>query len=122
MERSTGTGVRGRCAAAAVPAPLPVRAVPGMRKRQEVCTGLSRSGSSSVDDMANGGHDHLSPAAAPVAAAPVQAAPGTKNVGGYDVVYPDRGKVISRYKEKRKNRMYVRCIREMPRHTSQIFG
>ncbi|VAH26762.1 unnamed protein product [Triticum turgidum subsp. durum] len=77
----------------------------------EVCPGLSRSGSSSVDDMANGGHDHLSPAAAPVAAAPVQAAPGTKNVGGYDVVYPDRGKVISRYKEKRKNRMFGKQIR-----------
>jgi hypothetical protein len=25
--------------------------------------------------------------------------------GGYDVAYPDRSMVISRYKEKRKNRM-----------------
>uniref|UniRef100_R7WFP4 Uncharacterized protein n=1 Tax=Aegilops tauschii TaxID=37682 RepID=R7WFP4_AEGTA len=40
--------------------------------------------------------------------APAQA---TKKVGGYDVVYPDRGKVISRYKEKRKNRMFGKQIR-----------
>lgn len=75
----------------------------------DVCPGLSRSGSSS-DDVANAGHDHPSPAVAPAAATPAQAqaAQTTKNVGGYDVVYPDRGKVISRYKEKRKNRMYVR--------------
>ncbi|KAM3391940.1 hypothetical protein ACQJBY_013214 [Aegilops geniculata] len=73
----------------------------------EVCPGLSRSGSS-ADDAANAGHDHPSPAAAP---APAQAAQASKNVGGYDVVYPDRGKVISRYKEKRKNRMFGKQIR-----------
>lgn len=28
----------------------------------------------------------------------------TEKKGGYDVAYPDRGTVISRYKEKRKNR------------------
>ncbi|KAF7014211.1 unnamed protein product [Triticum aestivum] len=78
----------------------------------DVCPGLSRSGSSSVDDATNAGHDHPSPAAAPVTlqaqTAPAQA---TKKVGGYDVVYPDRGKVISRYKEKRKNRMFGKQIR-----------
>ncbi|KAM3371747.1 hypothetical protein ACQJBY_018911 [Aegilops geniculata] len=76
----------------------------------EVCPGLSRSGSS-ADDAANAGHHHPSPAAAPVEAAPAQAAQATKNVGGYDVVYPDRGKVILRYKEKRKNRMFGKQIR-----------
>ncbi|VAH42560.1 unnamed protein product [Triticum turgidum subsp. durum] len=79
----------------------------------DVCPGLSRSGSS-ADDAANAGHDHPSPAAAPVAATPAQAqaaAQATKKVGGYDVVYPDRGKVISRYKEKRKNRMFGKQIR-----------
>lgn len=78
----------------------------------DVCPGLSRSGSSS-DDVANAGHDHPSPAVAPAAATPAQAqaAQTTKNVGGYDVVYPDRGKVISRYKEKRKNRMFGKQIR-----------
>ena len=34
---------------------------------------------------------------------PQLAAP-TPAKGGYDVAYPDRGTVISRYKEKRKNR------------------
>jgi hypothetical protein len=32
------------------------------------------------------------------------AAAPAKKPGGYDVAYPDRGTVISRYKEKRKNR------------------
>ncbi|XP_066400557.1 zinc finger protein CONSTANS-LIKE 13-like [Miscanthus floridulus] len=31
--------------------------------------------------------------------------------GGYDVAYPDRGTVISRYKEKRKNRRFDKQIR-----------
>uniref|UniRef100_R7WAG3 Uncharacterized protein n=1 Tax=Aegilops tauschii TaxID=37682 RepID=R7WAG3_AEGTA len=106
----------------------------------EVCPGLSRSGSS-ADDAANAGHDHPSPAPLAAAPAPAQPAQPTnertavttwstrprqgdlalqgeeeeqdptKNVGGYDVVYPDRGKVISRYKEKRKNRMFGKQIR-----------
>ena len=37
-------------------------------------------------------------------AAPQQASPAPAKKGGYDVAYPDRGTVISRYKEKRKNR------------------
>ncbi|CAL5071279.1 unnamed protein product [Urochloa decumbens] len=34
-----------------------------------------------------------------------------KKAGGYDVAYPDRGTVISRYKEKRKNRRFGKQIR-----------
>nr|BAK01795.1 predicted protein [Hordeum vulgare subsp. vulgare] len=78
----------------------------------EACPGLSRSGSSSVDDALNGGrHDHPSPAAAVAVQAEAPPAQASKNVGGYDVVYPDRDKVISRYKEKRKNRMFGKQIR-----------
>ncbi|KAM0839293.1 hypothetical protein ACQ4PT_060409 [Festuca glaucescens] len=74
----------------------------------EVCPALSRS-SSSID-VANGGHDDHPPA--PVAAMP---APEPEAVqpksGGYDVAYPDRSLVISRYKEKRKNRIFGKQIR-----------
>lgn len=41
---------------------------------------------------------------------PQLAAP-TPAKGGYDVAYPDRGTVISRYKEKRKNRRFDKQIR-----------
>ncbi|WVZ66992.1 hypothetical protein U9M48_016139 [Paspalum notatum var. saurae] len=37
--------------------------------------------------------------------------PAMKQLGGYDVEYPDRGMVISRYKEKRKNRRFDKQIR-----------
>ncbi|OEL28943.1 hypothetical protein BAE44_0010040 [Dichanthelium oligosanthes] len=41
---------------------------------------------------------------------PVVTTPAKKK-GGYDVAYPDRGTVISRYKEKRKNRRFDKQIR-----------
>lgn len=75
----------------------------------EVCPALSRS-SSSVDVAGGtGGHDQSS-ASAPVAPAP-EAEAAQPRGGGYDVAYPDRRMVISRYKEKRKNRMFGKQIR-----------
>jgi hypothetical protein len=68
----------------------------------EVCPTLSRSSSGSVD-LTNGGPDHP-PAPAAVIPAP-EAEAAQPKTGGYDVAYPDRSMVISRYKEKRKNRM-----------------
>ena len=64
----------------------------------DVCPNLSRS-SSSVD-VANGGHDQV-----PMSPAPASDQAAQPKSGGYDVAYPDRRTVISRYKEKRKNRM-----------------
>ncbi|KAM0860176.1 hypothetical protein ACQ4PT_046723 [Festuca glaucescens] len=74
----------------------------------EVCPTLSRS-SSSID-VADGSHDDHPPA--PVAAMPAPEAEAAQpKSGGYDVAYPDRSMVISRYKEKRKNRIFGKQIR-----------
>jgi hypothetical protein len=43
---------------------------------------------------------------------PATATPQAPNKGGYNVAYPDRGTVISRYKEKRKNRRLVIIFRD----------
>nr|CAB3455259.1 unnamed protein product [Digitaria exilis] len=45
------------------------------------------------------------------AAASAQETPEPEKKGGYDVAYPDRRTVISRYKEKRKNRRFEKQIR-----------
>lgn len=58
----------------------------------EICPSMSYSGSG-ID---NGGHDPSTLAIMPTQALPKK--------GVYDIAYPDRGTVISRYKEKRKNR------------------
>uniref|UniRef100_A0ACD5Z1C9 Uncharacterized protein n=1 Tax=Avena sativa TaxID=4498 RepID=A0ACD5Z1C9_AVESA len=73
----------------------------------EVCPALSRSSSCSVDVASGVQHDHhpSSPAAAAPAPEAEAAQLQPKIGGGYDVAYPDRSMVISRYKEKRKNRM-----------------
>ncbi|XP_047069862.1 zinc finger protein CONSTANS-LIKE 13-like isoform X2 [Lolium rigidum] len=75
----------------------------------EVCPALSRSSSSSID-VANGGHDDhpRAPVAAMLAPEPEAVQPKSS---GYDVAYPDRSLVISRYKEKRKNRIFGKQIR-----------
>ncbi|KAF0907749.1 hypothetical protein E2562_020491 [Oryza meyeriana var. granulata] len=64
----------------------------------DICPSMSYS-SNGVD---NGSHDPATPAL------PTQALP---NKGVYDIAYPDRGTVISRYKEKRKNRRFDKQIR-----------
>jgi hypothetical protein len=69
----------------------------------EVCPTLSRS-SSSVD-LANGDHEKHPPAPGAAAMPAPEAEAAQPKTGGYDVAYPDRSMVISRYKEKRKNRM-----------------
>lgn len=58
----------------------------------EICPSMSRS--SSIDNSSQ------DPATVD---APTQALP---KKGGYDIFYPDRSTVISRYKEKRKNRRW----------------
>jgi hypothetical protein len=67
----------------------------------EVCPALSRS--SSID-VANGSHDDHPPAPVAAMTAPEPELAQPKS-GGYHIAYPDRSMVISRYKEKRKNRM-----------------
>ncbi|TVU37351.1 hypothetical protein EJB05_10660 [Eragrostis curvula] len=72
----------------------------------QICPSMSRGNNSAdVDDNSN--VVKRDPAATPRA---VPGAPPTKK-GGYDVAYPDRGTVISRYKEKRKNRRFDKQIR-----------
>nr|CAB3458897.1 unnamed protein product [Digitaria exilis] len=51
------------------------------------------------------------------AAASAQETPAPGKKGGYDVAYPDRRTVISRYKEKRKNRRFEKQIRYESRKT-----
>ncbi|CAN6226474.1 unnamed protein product, partial [Urochloa humidicola] len=78
----------------------------------EICPSIA-IGSSSVGDADNGS-SISSKQDAVEAATPQQAAPAPapeKKAGGYDVAYPDRGTVISRYKEKRKNRRFDKHIR-----------
>uniref|UniRef100_A0A0D3GUQ0 CCT domain-containing protein n=1 Tax=Oryza barthii TaxID=65489 RepID=A0A0D3GUQ0_9ORYZ len=65
----------------------------------EICPSMSYSGSG-ID---NGGHDPSTLAIMPTQALPKK--------GVYDIAYPDRGTVISRYKEKRKNRRFDKQIR-----------
>uniref|UniRef100_A0ACD5WR89 Uncharacterized protein n=1 Tax=Avena sativa TaxID=4498 RepID=A0ACD5WR89_AVESA len=75
----------------------------------EVCPALSR-----VDVASGGQHDHhpSSPAATATPAPEAEAAQLQPKIGGgYDVAYPDRSMVISRYKEKRKNRIFGKQIR-----------
>ncbi|KAL5199063.1 hypothetical protein ABZP36_002575 [Zizania latifolia] len=67
----------------------------------DICPSISHS-SNGIDD--GGARSHH--AAAP--AMPTQSLP---KKGVYDIVYPDRGTVISRYKEKRKNRRFDKQIR-----------
>ena len=62
----------------------------------EIYPSISHSHGSTVDVDNNGKRAPATPQALP-------AQPKTPK-GGYDVAYPDRGTVISRYKEKRKNR------------------
>ncbi|CAN6176566.1 unnamed protein product [Urochloa humidicola] len=80
----------------------------------EICPSIS-IGSSSVGDADNGSSisskQDAVEAAAPQQAAPAPAPAPEKKAGGYDVAYPDRGTVISRYKEKRKNRRFDKQIR-----------
>uniref|UniRef100_A0A0E0LPH8 CCT domain-containing protein n=1 Tax=Oryza punctata TaxID=4537 RepID=A0A0E0LPH8_ORYPU len=64
----------------------------------EICPSMSYSGSG----INNGSHDPST------LAMPTQALP---KKGVYDIAYPDRGTVISRYKEKRKNRRFDKQIR-----------
>ncbi|TVT97987.1 hypothetical protein EJB05_56702 [Eragrostis curvula] len=71
----------------------------------QICPSLSLGNSADVDD--NNNVVKRDPAATP---RDVPAPPATKK-GGYDVAYPDRGTVISRYKEKRKNRRFDKQIR-----------
>ncbi|CAN6206399.1 unnamed protein product [Urochloa humidicola] len=73
----------------------------------EICPSVAIGSSSSVGDDV----DNLSSSKRD---APQQAVPAPapeKKAGGYDVAYPDRGTVISRYKEKRKNRRFDKQIR-----------
>ncbi|KAG8099158.1 hypothetical protein GUJ93_ZPchr0013g35241 [Zizania palustris] len=70
----------------------------------EICPGMSCS-SNGVD---NGSHDPATPTML------TQALP---KKGVYDIAYPDRGMVISRYKEKRKNRRFGKQIRYESRKT-----
>jgi hypothetical protein len=63
----------------------------------EICPSMTLGGSVDVD---NGSNKRDAAEAAPQQ----QASPAPAKKGGYDVAYPDRGTVISRYKEKRKNR------------------
>uniref|UniRef100_A0A0D9X2N8 CCT domain-containing protein n=1 Tax=Leersia perrieri TaxID=77586 RepID=A0A0D9X2N8_9ORYZ len=67
----------------------------------EICPSMSYSSS----EINNGihGHDPATPSL------PTQADLPKKGV--YDIAYPDRGTVISRYKEKRKNRRFDKQIR-----------
>ncbi|XP_051213809.1 zinc finger protein CONSTANS-LIKE 13-like isoform X1 [Lolium perenne] len=73
----------------------------------EVCPALSRS--SSID-VANGSHDDHPPAPVAAMTAPEPELAQPKS-GGYHIAYPDRSMVISRYKEKRKNRIFGKQIR-----------
>ncbi|CAN6200183.1 unnamed protein product [Urochloa humidicola] len=79
----------------------------------EICPSIA-IGSSSVGDVDNGcisSKQDAVEAAAPQQAAPAPVPVPEKKAGGYDVAYPDRGTVISRYKEKRKNRRFDKQIR-----------
>lgn len=58
-----------------------------------------------IVDQSSGGNKVEAETTAPQPPAPA------KKGGGYDVAYPDRGAVISRYKEKRKNRRFEKQIR-----------
>ncbi|RLN33407.1 zinc finger protein CONSTANS-LIKE 13-like isoform X1 [Panicum miliaceum] len=69
----------------------------------EICPSMTLGSSVDVD---NGGSKRDA-----AEAAPQQASPAPAKKGGYDVAYPDRGTVISRYKEKRKNRRFDKQIR-----------
>jgi hypothetical protein len=62
----------------------------------EICPSMAIGGSSSKLDAAE--------ATTPRRRQQSAAAAPAKKPSGYDVAYPDRGTVISRYKEKRKNR------------------
>ncbi|XP_040382073.1 zinc finger protein CONSTANS-LIKE 13-like isoform X2 [Oryza brachyantha] len=57
----------------------------------------------SLSCSSNGSHDPATPAPTTQALLPKK--------GVYDIAYPDRGMVISRYKEKRKNRRFDKQIR-----------
>ncbi|PAN15423.1 hypothetical protein PAHAL_2G486700 [Panicum hallii] len=70
----------------------------------EICPSMTLGGSVDVD---NGSNKRDAAEAAPQQ----QASPAPAKKGGYDVAYPDRGTVISRYKEKRKNRRFDKQIR-----------
>ncbi|KAL6896558.1 hypothetical protein ACP4OV_007130 [Aristida adscensionis] len=94
---------------AEAPAPARSPAEPSLSSfvdMSEICPGISHSHGGSVDVDNNGGGGTPDPAATPSPAVP---APGKK--GGYNVTYPDRSTVISRYKEKRKNRKFDKQIR-----------
>ncbi|CAL5085312.1 unnamed protein product [Urochloa decumbens] len=83
--------------------------LPSFVATSEICPSMAIS-SSSVGDVDNGS----SKRDAAEAAAQQQVAPAPapeKKAGVYDVAYPDRGTVISRYKEKRKNRRFGKQIR-----------
>ena len=60
----------------------------------QICPNLSN-----LDDVKRDPATAVTPQTAPAPA---------KKQGGYNVAYPDRGAVISRYKEKRKNRRRVK--------------
>ncbi|KAL6657411.1 hypothetical protein ACP70R_005191 [Stipagrostis hirtigluma subsp. patula] len=97
--------------AAPVPAPARSSAEPCLSsfvQMSDICPSMSRGSSVDVDSGGGGNRD---PAAAPPPAMPAQATTTPGKKGGYDVAYPDRGTVISRYKEKRKNRRFDKQIR-----------
>ncbi|RCV14405.1 hypothetical protein SETIT_2G423300v2 [Setaria italica] len=73
----------------------------------EICPSMAIG--NSVGDVVDNGSSKRDAAEA---TAPRQhAAPAPAKKAGYDVAYPDRGTVISRYKEKRKNRRFDKQIR-----------
>uniref|UniRef100_A0A0A9DY16 CCT domain-containing protein n=1 Tax=Arundo donax TaxID=35708 RepID=A0A0A9DY16_ARUDO len=88
------------------PAPVSSSAEPCLSSFVEIsdiCPSISHSHGSTIDVENNSKRDPATP----------QAVPGQPKTpkGGYDVAYPDRGTVISRYKEKRKNRRFDKQIR-----------
>ncbi|CAM0907315.1 unnamed protein product [Alopecurus aequalis] len=105
---NTPPDARGAAALEQVPASSPAEpSLSAFVEMADVCPGMSRSRSSSVDvsqDQAS------APAAVPTSPAPDDQAVQPRS-SGYDVAYPDRRTVISRYKEKRKNRIFGKQIR-----------
>jgi hypothetical protein len=63
---------------------------------------VTLSSGGDVDNSGNKPDEETAPR--PQLLATTALVPVTEKKGGYDVAHPDRGTVISRYKEKRKNR------------------
>jgi hypothetical protein len=101
--------------AALAPAPAPADpCLSSFVDMSEICTpsvtALNHGGIGGTADVDNSGKTDAGTAPRPQLATTAPTPPVlvpeplTEKKGSYDVAYPDRGTVISRYKEKRKNR------------------